>query len=158
MKKFLGVAVAAVVCFSGIFFSKVDAAEEPLAEEIKSIMAEYINSNLQPGDGLFLIKDPKSKKLLQLTFEGLHEKVKYVKEENVYYACADFRSQDGLTLYDIDFWVARGPTGNFQVTDVIVHKENGVANFSYDKYTLSLLGGEMAPEAGTYHAPEASSY
>lgn len=158
MKKFLGIALVVVVCFSGIFFNKVEAAEEPSAEEIKSIMEKHINNNLQPGSGLFLIEDPESKKLLQLTFEGLHEKVKYVKEENVYYACADFRSHDGSILYDIDFWVGTGPTGNLRVSDVIVHKENGVARFSYDGYTLSLLGEKVAPEAGTHHAPEASSY
>ena len=114
----------------------------------QATMDEYIKQDMKLKGGKFLILDEKTGKVLALNFEGLHEKVKLIEEEHAYYACADFRSTDGKTLYDVDFWLKEDAQDMLYVDRVMIHKENGKARFSYDNYTLIPIGkkGKIAPE------------
>ncbi len=154
MRKFFAFFCVVALCF--IFTAKLVAAEVTVSE-IQGAMQEYINTDIDLKGGYFLINDPENAKAVQLKYEGLHEKVKYIKNVDAYYACADFRSLDGATLYDIDFWVKKHSNGELYVEKIIVHKENGKSKFSYAGYELAPLG-KAAKEAGSHHAPEAHSY
>ncbi len=157
MKKLFFVLAIGLVSLSSSFACGVH--EEANLSNVKKAMDRYINEDIGLKGGYFLIYDPQAKKVLQLNFEGLHEKVKLIKEEKAYYACADFRSLDGAILYDIDFWVEKGSYGKLKVKKIIIHKENGKERFSYGAYTLLPVGkGYLSPEAGSHMAPEAGTH
>src|SRR3989338_10732442 len=68
------------------------------AEEIIKGIKDHINKVTNANAGHFPINDPEEGKDLRLKLVKVHEdKVSYVKKEDAYFACVDFRTDDGKT-------------------------------------------------------------
>lgn len=99
------------------------------APEIKAAMLQHIQTTTQRGGGVFTIHDPVQKRDLQLRFVKIHDPVRQVAGRG-YFACADFQTTDGATVYDLDVWLA--PNGEIlQPTEIVIHKVAGKARFTY---------------------------
>ena len=143
-------AVAVGVYFASILFAqehpgehpgapaKVEQEEHPgeeamlSAEEIIKGIKEHINKLIKANAGYFPIYDPEEGKDLRLKLIKVHEdKVSYIKKEDAYFACVDFKTDDGKTTYDIDFWMKKGIFGKLNVFQTKIHKKDGKPRFTY---------------------------
>ena len=143
-------AVAVGVYFASILFAqehpgehpgapaKVEQEEHPgeeamlSAEEIIKGIKEHINKLIKANAGYFPIYDPEEGKDLRLKLIKVHEdKVSYIKKEDAYFACVDFKTDDGKTTYDIDFWMKKGIFGKLNVFQTKIHKKDGRPRFTY---------------------------
>ena len=138
------------VYFAGILFAqeypgehpgapaKVEQEEQPGEEamlstnEIIKGIKDHINKVTKANAGYFSINDPVEGKDLRLKLIKVHEdKVSYIKKDDAYFACVDFRTDDGKTTYDIDFWMKKGIFGKPDVYQTKIHKKDGRPRFTY---------------------------
>lgn len=96
---------------------------ETLAKEI----TEYVQNETKLKGGYFLVYDEKSKKPLQLALDKVHKDKLSKVDEDLYFACSDFKGTDGK-MYDLDFFMRETNSG-LQVTELTVHKEDGKARY-----------------------------
>src|SRR3989338_3075818 len=142
--------LVAGVYFTGILFAqehpgehpgapaKVEQEEQPgkeamlSAEEIIKGIKEHIDKLTEANAGYFPINDPEEGKDLRLKLIKVHEdKVSYIKKDDAYFACVDFKTDDGKTTYDIDFWMKKGKQGSLEVYQTKIHKKDGKPRFTY---------------------------
>lgn len=102
---------------------------DPSNEDIRATMKAYVDAQAQNHGGTFYIKDPDSGEILGLLLERVHERVG--KTGDYYYSCADFKDKEGK-MWDLDLDVENN-NGILSVVDVRIHKENGVASYTYDE-------------------------
>lgn len=101
------------------------------ASVIKGIKS-HIKNITAANAGLFAITDPVQKKALKLKLVRIHEdKVSYIKKDDAYFACTDFKIEDGSEMYDIDFWMKADKKGNLKVYQTKIHKKDGKPRFTY---------------------------
>jgi len=101
---------------------------EPTDEEIRSTMKNFVEFQSEHHGGKYNVKDPDTGEILGLELEKVHERVG--KTGDYYYSCADFKDDEGK-MWDLDIDVQdRG--GKLTVVDVRIHKENGIASYTYD--------------------------
>ena len=82
--------------------------------------------------GAFLVIDPKTDKVLKLKLEKVHkERLSHIGED-IYFACADFNTENGK-VYDLDIFLHGTNTDNLTVTEISVHKEDGIARYGWQK-------------------------
>ncbi len=132
-----------VICFSktsiaqhagpGVPVSTEHPGEESMvpADEIIKGIKDHINEIAEANNGYFPINDPEEGKDLRLKLIEVHEEVNYIKKEDAYFACADFKTDDGKTTYDIDFWMKKGMFGKLKVYQTKIHKKDGEPRFTY---------------------------
>ena len=114
------------------------------ADVIKGIK-EHINNITNANAGLFPIKDEREAKDLKLKLVRIHEdKVSYIKKDDAYFACTDFVTEDGKTMYDLDFWMKKSDKGGsdpssrgLEVYQTKIHKKAGTPRFTYKAAELS---------------------
>lgn len=114
------------------------AAEHPgeksvlsAADVIKGIK-DHIDGMTTANNGLFPIDDPVDGKALSLKLVKVHEdKVSYLKKDDAYFACTDFATGDGKTMYDLDFWMKNGAGDKLEVYQTKIHKKDGTPRFTY---------------------------
>ena len=98
-----------------------------LARAIESFVEADINLR-----GAFLVIDPRTNDVLKLNLKKVHkERLSHVGD-NVYFACADFNADDG-TVYDLDIFLQGNNTDNLSVTEISVHKEDGIARYGWQE-------------------------
>ncbi|MDP3804162.1 MAG: hypothetical protein Q8Q87_01265 [Candidatus Omnitrophota bacterium] len=101
------------------------------ASVIKGIKS-HIKNITAANAGVFPITDPVQKKALKLKLIKVHEdKVSYIKKDDAYFACTDFKTEDGREMYDIDFWMKADKKGNLKVYETKIHKKDGKPRFTY---------------------------
>ena len=82
--------------------------------------------------GAFLVIDPKTDTVLKLKLEKVHkERLSHVGED-IYFACADFNADNGK-VYDLDIFLQGTNTDNLTVTEISVHKEDGIARYGWQE-------------------------
>ena len=82
--------------------------------------------------GAFLVIDPNTDKVLKLKLEKVHkERLSHVGED-IYFACADFNADNGK-VYDLDIFLHGTNTDNLTVTEISVHKEDGIARYGWQE-------------------------
>lgn len=171
---------AVAVCFSKISFAAEHPGEHPgtpaksehpgkteeehpgkkpslSAKEIIKGIKDHINDVTKANDGYYPLKDEKEGKDLKLSLVKVHEdRVSYIKKDDAYFACTDFKTDDGKTTYDIDFWMKKGKDEKLEVYQTKIHKKDGKPRFTYkDDEIVELETEKMAPEEHTGHmAPE----
>ncbi|MFQ5929569.1 MAG: hypothetical protein ACE5MK_07710 [Acidobacteriota bacterium] len=101
------------------------------AENIKTAMSAHIEARIQEGSGSFKIHDPESDQNLELSFVQIHDPVRKI-EGRGYFACTDFTTADGKTIYDIDFWL-NPQEGELVVTDTQIHKVNQNPRYTFQE-------------------------
>ncbi len=101
------------------------------ADVIKGIKG-HINNTTKANAGIFPIKDEVEAKDLKLKLIRIHEdKVSYLKKDDAYFACTDFVTEDGKTMYDLDFWMKKNNKGELEVYRTKIHKKDGTPRFTY---------------------------
>ena len=98
-----------------------------LAQAIKS----FVDADMALR-GYFLVLDSRSDKVLRLALDKVHkERLSHIGND-VYFACADFKDPDG-TIYDIDIFLQGNNTESLTLTEISVHKEEGVARYTWEE-------------------------
>jgi hypothetical protein len=131
------------------------------AGQIIKGIKNHIDKVTEINEGYFPAYDSKEKKGLGLKLIRVHEdRVSYLKTEDAYFACTDFKTADGKTTYDIDFWMRKGKDGKLEVYRTKIHKKDGVPRFTYrDDEIVPVESESMEPEEHIgYMAPEESTY
>ena len=77
-----------------------------------------------------MVIDPKTDTVLKLRLEKVHkERLSHIGK-NIYFACADFNAESGK-VYDLDIFLQGSNTDNLTVTEISVHKEDGIARYGW---------------------------
>ncbi len=97
------------------------------AEQVKETIESYIQEHTTEA-GAFALDDTVVGRTRSLTFSRIHETVNQT-EDGGYYACVDFTEAPADTL-DVDFYVSADESGTPEVTDVVIHKVNGVSRLT----------------------------
>ena len=121
------------------------------ADEVRKSIESYIKNDSNLKGGYSLLYDAKDKQVLQLNLVRVHDdRISYIKKEDAYFACSDFKTADGKTAYDIDFWMKKDGHGELEVTKIVIHKKDGKPRFTYkDDENVPVESGKMAPEEHT---------
>ena len=82
--------------------------------------------------GAFLVIDPKTEMVLKLKLEKVHkERLSHIGDD-IYFACADFNAENGK-VYDLDIFLHGTNTDNLTVSEISVHKEDGIARYGWQE-------------------------
>lgn len=119
-------------------------------EELAEAISGYVAKDADLKGGYFLVFDKESNQPLALTLEKVHKDRLSKVAENLYFACADFRTHAGKMVYDLDVFM-RGPDkAHLKVTEISVHKEDGEARYGWVEkdgiWSKSLAEGKKAEE------------
>jgi len=143
MKRLISILLAVVM---GMYFADILFAQHPgqsipehpgkeamlSADKVIKGIKDHIDKVTKANAGYFPITDSEEGKDLRLKFIKVHEdKVSYIKKEDAYFACVDFKTDDGKTTYDIDFWMKKGIFGKLNVFQTKIHKKDGKPRFTY---------------------------
>ncbi len=102
------------------------------ASEIIKGIKDHINKVTEANNGIYPLMDAGESKDLKLKLVKVHEdKVSYIAKDDAYFACTDFITNDGLTKYDVDFWMKKGADGKLEVYQTKIHKKDGSPRFTY---------------------------
>ncbi len=100
-------------------------------DEIDKSIRAHIASVEKNSGGHFPVKDDVLNKTWQLELVRVHRDRLQALEDGSYFACVDFKADDG-TMVDVDFFMKK--QGNdLVVTDTSVHKINGKARYNYEE-------------------------
>ena len=137
LKKVWSVAVIAiaVVAVTGLLYAgdhpvntTGSGSKAGISKSIENSIEKYVKSESALKGGFFLIYDTKTREPLALTLAGVHrESIKKVGR-NKYFACADFKTQQGK-IYDLDIVMEGSDKNNLQIAEISVHKEAGRARY-----------------------------
>ena len=105
--------------------------EPQLTVEALAISIEnYIQNDVNLKGGFF-VYDKDKKELLTLTLTKIHkERLSNIGGET-YFACADFSASNG-NIYDLDIFMKGKSQDNLDLTEINVHKENGIARYLWE--------------------------
>ena len=104
---------------------------KPLTKkEMSSAIQSYIESEAKQHGGYYEIYDDLQKKKLFLGLKKIHDDRLSHVGNDVYFFCVDLADKDGK-VYDLDFFMKRGPGGDLKVTEVTIHKQEGKERYSW---------------------------
>lgn len=106
--------------------------------DVKYYIISHIEDVKKKNNGVYKIKDTKQNKELSLNFEKFHMPVRII-EGKTYFMCMDFHDTKSATVYDLDFWLEDNGDGGLKVVAEKVHKQDGVARFTYENDQISEL-------------------
>jgi len=180
MRRFMNIllVLAIVVCFSRVVLAAEHPGEHPgspaksehpgesaehpgteqpgeeavlSADQIIKGIKSYIQKVTEVNEGYFPAYDAKESKGLGLKLIKVHEdRVSYIKKEDAYFACTDFKEAGGNATYDIDFWMKKAKGGEVEVYRTKIHKKDGKPRFTYrDDEIVPVESARMAPEEHT---------
>ena len=98
-------------------------------DQMAAAMTAYISTDSELKGGFFLCYDGSAKKTLQLTLDKVHKERLSQVGDNLFFACSDFKSASGK-MYDLDFFM-ESKDGKLAVTEIMIHKEDGKARYSW---------------------------
>ncbi len=102
---------------------------ELTTESLAQGITNYVTAETEKQGGVFPVADPAQGTSLALTLTTVHRERLSKLADGRYFACADFKGRDGHT-YDLDVFMRVDSTG-LTPTDVIVHKQDGLARFNW---------------------------
>ena len=100
------------------------------AEAVGKAVAEFIASDSKLKGGKFLLFDGLVNKVLQLDLLKIHMDRLTGLGNETYFACADFQATNGK-VYDLDIFMHGQSAENMQVTEISIHKEEGVERYGW---------------------------
>ncbi len=96
--------------------------EQKRSWEVMSSIDMYVQDEARKNHGVFVLKDDKTGQSIDLDFLYVHQPVRRLKSNGVFFACTDFRKAGSKDeIYDIDFWLD-DKTGKVTVNQVKIHK------------------------------------
>jgi hypothetical protein len=108
---------------------RAKSAETMTLDELADAITHYIEQDSKLKGGYFLVYDRNEKKPLMLQLDKVHKERLASLGGDVYFACTDMRSSDGV-VYDLDFFMRR-TEGGIETTEVAVHKKAGKARYGW---------------------------
>ena len=110
--------------------------EHPVAKaittaELEKAIRSHIEETAKTNNGKFPAKDDVLNKTWQLTLVKVHSDKLTQLNDKTYFACVDFRADDG-SMVDVDFFL-ENQGGKLKPTSTTVHKVNGVARYMYQQ-------------------------
>ena len=100
------------------------------AQAVGKAVAEFIASDAKLKGGKFMVYDGSAKEVLQLDLLKIHMDRLTGIGNDTYFACADFQASNGK-VYDLDIFMKGKSADNLGVTEIIVHKEDGVQRYGW---------------------------
>ena len=143
MKRLISILLAVVM---GMYFADILFAQHPgqsipehpgkeamlSADKVIKGIKDHIDKVTKANAGYFPITDSEEGKDLRLKLIKVHEdRVSIIKKDDASFACTDFKTDDGKTQYDIDFWMKKGAGDKLEVYQTKIHKKNGNPRFIY---------------------------
>jgi cytochrome b involved in lipid metabolism len=106
-------------------------ARKPLTkEEMSAAIQSYIEQEAKKNGGYYEIYDSLQNKNLFLKLKKIHDDRLSHIGNDVYFFCVDLVDKDGK-VYDLDFFMKRGPGGDLNVTEVTIHKQEGKERYTW---------------------------
>ena len=102
-----------------------------------SQLAESIEKYIQQDvwfKGGFYVFDVKNDEVLNLKLSKIHKERLSNIGNDTYFACADFKASNGK-VYDLDVFMMGKSQDDLMVTEINVHKENGVARYGWQNHS-----------------------
>ena len=100
------------------------------AQAVGKAVAEFIASDAKLKGGKFLVFDVFAQEALQLELLKIHMDRLAGLGNDTYFACADFQASNGK-VYDLDIFMIGESTDDLAVTEISVHKEEGVERYGW---------------------------
>lgn len=106
--------------------TRPEMSKEELAEAIQ----DYVARDSALKGGYFLVYDKKAGESLELSLIKVHKDRLSTIGHGVYFVCADFKTPEGK-VYDLDIFMKGPDKDHLAVTEVSVHKEEGVERYTW---------------------------
>ena len=100
------------------------------AQAVGKAVAGFIASDAKLKGGKFMVYDGSAKEVLQLDLLKIHMDRLTGIGNDTYFACADFQASNGK-VYDLDIFMNGETTDDLAVTEISVHKEEGVGRYGW---------------------------
>ena len=100
------------------------------AQAVGKAVAEFIASDAKLKGGKFMVFDGTTNEVLQLDLLKIHMDRLTGIGNDTYFACADFQASNGK-VYDLDIFMNGKTPDNLDVSEIIVHKEEGVQRYGW---------------------------
>ena len=135
----------AIICYSILFLTMPLRGEHPEHPEhpsketapvtiqaVGKSVAEFIASDVKLKGGKFLVFDKAANESLQLDLVKIHMDRLTGIGNDTYFACADFQASNGK-VYDLDIFMVGKSADELGVTEIIIHKEEGVQRYGWQE-------------------------
>jgi len=99
--------------------------------DLEKAINRQITEKTQAEGGYFHVYDPVLHKTWSAKLVRIHTDKLTQLNKDTYFACTDFRADDG-TMLDVDFYM-KDKDGNLTFSDTAIHKVNGKPRFTYEK-------------------------
>ena len=132
-----------IICYSLLLVSLSFMGEHPehpehpskkttpvSAQAVGKAVAEFIASDAKLKGGKFMVFDGTANEILQLDLLKIHMDRLTGIGNDTYFACADFQASNGK-VYDLDIFMNGDTPDNLDVSEIIVHKEEGVQRYGW---------------------------
>ena len=100
-------------------------------DDLAKAIADYVKSQSDKNEK-FIVEDPKTGENLELTLLKVHKKRLSGVGDNLYFACADFKNQDGK-VYDLDVFMEGETAEKLTFNKFSVHKEDNVERYGWQE-------------------------
>jgi hypothetical protein len=134
-------ALIAFVCISAFPVFAQEKKEHPKehpaskktvsVDQIDKAIRGHVEKAAKDSGGRFAVKDDVLSKTWELELIGVHKDRLQALADGSYFACVDFKANDG-TMIDVDFFLKKQGE-DLVVTDTSVHKVNGKARYNYEE-------------------------
>ena len=145
-KKFLRDVLLLTICIGGLFIFGCKKDEHPkehpqehpsssnkaalTQDELADAIEAYINKASAATGGYFVAFDDKTGQELRLTLEKVHRARLSKVGEELYFACADFKTPQGK-IYDLDVFMKGQDKENLTFSEFSIHKEAGQERYTW---------------------------
>jgi hypothetical protein len=99
-------------------------------DDLADAIQNYVKREAALKGGFFLIYDKDTDRTLALTLDQVHRERLAKVSDGAYFACADFKTQEGKT-YDLDIFMKGPNKDKLEVTEISVHKEDGKERYNW---------------------------
>ena len=109
---------------------RAKAASHLSKDDLAEAITAYVAAQMASGGGRYVVHDKKADRDLSLVLELVHKERLSKVGKQTYFACADFRGDDGM-VYDLDFFMKGKAKDSLTFTEVSVHKQDGKARYNW---------------------------
>jgi hypothetical protein len=99
-------------------------------DDLADAIANYVKRESALKGGFFLVYDKDTNRTLALTLDRVHRERLAKVADGTYFACADFKTQEGKT-YDLDIFMKGPSKDQLEVTEISIHKEDGKERYNW---------------------------
>lgn len=98
-------------------------------DELATAITNQIQSVQQKNNGVYTMKDDKAGKTWSMKLDHVHRERLARIDDTTYFACTDFRSDDGHTV-DVDFFM-KDDGNKLVMSDAAIHKVDGQPRYNW---------------------------